>query len=144
MVLQRKITRFCKTLIESMLDRVKSPSVKQLNTELLQHVTKTSFTRDEDSYAFLLDWPGRANVNFSPTKPWRRLSNWCSYNLSSNGRKCKLKNNGSAPKLKLKNNDSESKQKDNRRTWRLCFNSLRNPLCRARFYHLQQLRWQLH
>jgi len=38
-----------------MLDRVKSPSVKQLNTELLQHVTKTSFTRDEDSYAFLLD-----------------------------------------------------------------------------------------
>jgi len=52
-------------------------------------------------------------------------------------------NSGSAPKLKVWNNDSESKQTDNRRTCKLCFNSLRTPLRRAKSYQLQQLRWQL-
>ena len=65
---------------------------------------------------------GRGNVNHSPTYPGSRLSNWCNYNLSSNGRKCRLKNSG-----------SESKRKSNRRTWRLCFKFLRSPLRLARF-----------
>ena len=89
---------------------------------------------------------GRAIVNRSHSESWKSLSKWCSCNFSNNGKKCsnnerkcsnnenkgRPKNSGSAPKLNLKNNDSESKQKDNRRTWRPCFNSLRSPLSRDR------------
>ena len=82
----------------------------------------------------------RGNVNRSPTDPWGRLSSWCNHNLSSNGRKCRPKNSGSAPKKRLKNNDSKSKQEGNRLTSKLCFNSLRILLRWARSYRPQQLR----